>query len=599
MTNVYRFLIAMYAIQSGTHNAVATIDFNTIPNENLTVTLFDENVNHRTNMCEYQELYNNGTVALGDALRGAAITVALSNDIDFVNYDNNTNQLNSSDPGLMVELLDEIARRGGFTWRDTFTMERRITVKDDETWTDLLLWSIDTFDVSANWWLSIPSRISSGTLFPKGWKDSNLIIIARQDEDTIFEDTFRPFSWSQPFTAGVWASLFGTLTVSGVLFAYIENRKLFARGTRLRAINEAKYRDVTLSHIHEAFAVFTGHLDLRPLTNAGRLLSLSLSLFTMLIVLTYGANLASFLVIQRAASLTKIETVNDIVRMSMSICVYGDSAAHEVLQKVYATAIIVSKDNETETLTGLRAGDCDFALVTKSGWDMLQRMDKVNDGCALTRIGSRPFKSYDAGFAMQSAGPYCTTIVRNVFNLHLQNMTDDKTIEKFWDLYLEKRQLGQDMDYDSCLAQESASGETEGVETMDMITLSGIFLFHFVFLVLGLLFSTTGTRLKSLRNIGADHTDESSHSNDASPKSDSNNTTSNRISNTVHTSKSKRMDGIANTVEEHSMMLNEISSMLQEMHKKIDYQSPYSSKNDEESNNILQMFWSNRPATVR
>ena len=51
----------------------------------------------------------------------------------------------SASIGLTAELMDELARRAKFTWRDSFGIFRD---PGNETWTDVLVWGIDTYDVS-------------------------------------------------------------------------------------------------------------------------------------------------------------------------------------------------------------------------------------------------------------------------------------------------------------------------------------------------------------------------------------------------------------------------------------------------------------------
>jgi len=598
MTQISVFLIAIATFQRCLLNGVAVASLNTVPNPDISADVFDYNVNFRQNMCSYQESYDNEEVELRDALKGAKVNIALGYDLDFINVDENGN-LNSADPGLVVEILDEVAFRGGFAWRDSFTFEGNPYSAQGKTWTDLLLWSIETYDVSARWWLHIPDRIAKGVSFPRGWYNSDVIIIARKDEDTFFEHSvFHPFSWSRPFTAGVWLSLLGTLIVTGVLFGYIENKKLL-RGTSFRTLNQRKYANATLSYIHEAFIVFTGHLDLSPRTNSGRIVSFSLSLFAMLIVLTYGANLASFLVIQRAAFLTKVDTVNQIVNMRKSMCVYKDTATHEVIRNVYSNALFVEKESEKDTLLGLRTGDCNYAIVGQSAWDSYERMEEVNEGCVLAQVG-RVFKRYDSGFALRTdAGNKCTSIIRNVFNLHLQEMWDDGTIEEAWEEHLRAK---QDMIDDSCLSVGSVSdGSMDGTETLDLINLSGIFIFHFVFLLVAFLFSASGLRLEASTQVPCPNVIDSSQSDDSSCKSGSNERIENEICTPTSSSESQRINEIARTVDEHSLMLkehskmlHEITSMLRGLHNKVDSQSSYSKKTDEESNTVHQLV--NKPS---
>ena len=50
-------------------------------------------------------------------------------------------------PGFMVEILDEVAKRAGFTWRDSYSLFRD-PEKLGKTWTDLVQWQVKSYDMS-------------------------------------------------------------------------------------------------------------------------------------------------------------------------------------------------------------------------------------------------------------------------------------------------------------------------------------------------------------------------------------------------------------------------------------------------------------------
>jgi len=55
--------------------------------------------------------------------------------------------------GLMVTVLDEVAKRAGFTWRNSYAV-----FADPElygkTYTELIKWQISSYDLSGDWWVS-------------------------------------------------------------------------------------------------------------------------------------------------------------------------------------------------------------------------------------------------------------------------------------------------------------------------------------------------------------------------------------------------------------------------------------------------------------
>jgi hypothetical protein len=51
----------------------------------------------------------------------------------------------------MIEVLDEVARRAGFTWRESYSIFYD-PEKYGKSWTDLLKWQVRSYDMSGEWW---------------------------------------------------------------------------------------------------------------------------------------------------------------------------------------------------------------------------------------------------------------------------------------------------------------------------------------------------------------------------------------------------------------------------------------------------------------
>eukprot|EP00957_Ditylum_brightwellii_P058465 4433632-Ditylum_brightwellii.AAC.1 len=79
-------------------------------------------------------------------------------------------EVKRSDAGLFVMLIDELATRAGFTWRDSFAAIPLLNSEEDvnRTWTELLLWTTDTYDVAVDFFAKTPERIALGVSFPEG-----------------------------------------------------------------------------------------------------------------------------------------------------------------------------------------------------------------------------------------------------------------------------------------------------------------------------------------------------------------------------------------------------------------------------------------------
>ena len=121
-----------------------------IPNSSLLVEEYDSSVSYRQNFCQENSDVQSETIELRDALSGRTLNVGIVLGNAFVNFVNDTEGIDGNDPGVMIEIWDELAKRAGFSWKDSFAFLN--TPSGDKDWTDLLLWSIDAFDVSLDWW---------------------------------------------------------------------------------------------------------------------------------------------------------------------------------------------------------------------------------------------------------------------------------------------------------------------------------------------------------------------------------------------------------------------------------------------------------------
>ena len=112
--------------------------------------------------------------------------------------------------GIVAEIMDELSARAGFTWRDSFGIYDVPAGGENETWTDLLIWSIDNYDLTVDWWAKSIDRMNLGVAFLKEWYDSSIIMISKTDpaaELGIDNTTVSLGNWLEPFTWNVSVSL--------------------------------------------------------------------------------------------------------------------------------------------------------------------------------------------------------------------------------------------------------------------------------------------------------------------------------------------------------------------------------------------------------
>ena len=165
--------------------------------------------NYRTDVCDRQRQLYDGEVQLRDALIGLELTVAMTNYKGVPNEKyffelGDDGKIKEKDPGLFVVILDELARRAGFQWRNSFVAIPPLdsSIDGNKTWTDLLLWEAEHFDIAADYWGRSTQRMALGISFPKGWYDGSVILSwstankGSSDDDNNLWSFLRPFDWS-------------------------------------------------------------------------------------------------------------------------------------------------------------------------------------------------------------------------------------------------------------------------------------------------------------------------------------------------------------------------------------------------------------------
>ena len=169
------------------------------------------------------------------------------------------------------------------------------------------------------------------------------------------------------------------------------------------------------------------------------LLASGWSLFCLLHITAYTANLATFLVL-RATPVAGIESIYDAIAQNKRICVWGAAADYEVISRLHPSANLVKSDSTKAALLDMQAGVCEAAVMTKYAWDVLEGTSKFNGNCSLVYVG-RPLSLMSAGFAVaQDSNVKCTSMLREVFDIHFRGMVRDGLIEAAWAKHVARAQ---------------------------------------------------------------------------------------------------------------------------------------------------------------
>ena len=242
---------------------------------------FNYATSHRTNVCSRSKLLLNDTITdVREALRGLELSVVFVDNkgtsdealLDMFQLDSE-GKIPENNPGLFAILMDELASRGGFTWRNSFGTHKPLNSSTDgnqTTWTDILQWATDTYDISASYWSRSAERLSLGVSFPEGFYDSSIILVERvppRRSSSKHKSSFDLWSFLRPFDMYVWLMIGASIIVTGLLYWFLEkiNQNADARSLDTRP----------LSSIFLSAIVFTTHFEFRPNTTSAMLLAWS------------------------------------------------------------------------------------------------------------------------------------------------------------------------------------------------------------------------------------------------------------------------------------------------------------------------------------
>ncbi|KAL3918645.1 MAG: hypothetical protein SGARI_007410, partial [Bacillariaceae sp.] len=335
--------------------------------------------------------------------------------------ENGTIPLNSREPS--VRILDDLAERGRFTWRDSYgvgdladameTQEvdnkveisgspqrNRFNVNLDQ----ILHWAVRTYDISGNEFSKTLTRVANGTSFIEGHVDASIIMVGKSDEEQARVDLF---SFLAPFDWQVWLMTLLTMVIAGLVYQWME------------WINEdsdkQELQNKPTETMYFAMLSFNGDIKFQPSTNYARIFVLTIAFWGLILSSAYTANLASFLVIQNSPTL-QIETIGEAVAANLPLCVVEGSAQEFEVLNAYPLARLVQVPaaDPNRLFLDVIDGRCKLAVSPIFFWDTAKRNRTLNAGCQLQWIG-RTFRFARSGFSSRSdSGTFCTNLIRDV-----------------------------------------------------------------------------------------------------------------------------------------------------------------------------------------
>ncbi|CAB9526101.1 receptor ionotropic, NMDA 1 [Seminavis robusta] len=385
-------------------------------------------VSHRQDVCDRFEKHRAGEIGLRNALSGLSLRPAVIHveGNPFFKYSADEG-IDTKNPGIEAELMDAVAERANFTWRNSFALTDPPS-SYNMTWTELLLWIVENYDLSMGHFDHTVERMEGGVTFPEPWYDDSMILIDRQRSLRETNDV-DPLNWTKPFEPAVWGMIVLTVVLSGLVYQFIEHLS----GEREdRSLYQWFSDNLYLSAIN-----FSQNFEYAPSSLAGRLFGVSMTIWALVITATYTANLASLFVESRVEPVL-VNSMEEAVVYGYPVCTYENTNADFFIRETFPNAQRVPGEDDKVSFTSLRNGECALAVTSVDSWLTYQVNEEYNPDCDLEWVGEK-IKTIKAGFAMKAdVGHKCSGLIRHVINLHLIELHDDGVVEELWRKHRER-----------------------------------------------------------------------------------------------------------------------------------------------------------------
>lgn len=396
----------------------------------------------RNNFCEIAKQVQLGNVDMREALKGFNVSIGLQ-------------QTDKEQMEISKNLFDEISRRGQFHYKDS--IEEVPLPTGNDTFTDALIHTLDNYDVAASWWIRSTERTALSITGVISWYDASTIMILKEGRSRTFHiaGLFEPFEWD------VWGLIFGTVIVSGIAYYIIDY--MIHHGN-------PESKDGIGDNLFKSALTFAGDNAFDPKFASNRILLVSMSFLSLILVAAYTANLASFLVAGKKNA--SIKNFDDVIMNKYNVCVYKGSANIVAIQNDYPTAEYVEKSGTLEVYQGLQNDDCQVALMSVDEHRGYENDKKFNKDCALEVVGT-PVRQDSASFAVKSSVEHCSSLLRDVLDLFMLEIIHDGKLESI------KKNSYQG-------SQKCGSSEVDD-GSLTLNDLGGIFIIYYAMLVLAMI----------------------------------------------------------------------------------------------------------------
>ena len=383
---------------------------------------------YRSNFCPRVHEIMEGKFNISLGLKGLQIKALLDKKIDPVYFQIN-NATGQPYAGIMYEIEREIAKRGQFEWKytvATLPKQKRGTLS-------YFKYILERTDIIAVYNSDSLQRRMVGTGFTQSVVDASLMLI------TVEESHRKNSYWNflLPFSGYLWFAILGSVLFQGFLSAFLE--KLEMGENPLSNLYKLSTHSLTLSY--HTWGSYIGAGTITHVKTSTKILNVGYMVVVFVLVSTYTANMASFLLVQ-ATTKIGVSSIEQAVQERASVCVIAGSNAQSQLATFYPGVRIVtfpdvSSAADTHIMyRRLREGACDAAVSAKIDWQTNVVLKKSNPLCNL--VATDTFRSFSGSIAYKTDySGNCTSLLESVVSAIIVDMKSDGSLEDIIDNYLD------------------------------------------------------------------------------------------------------------------------------------------------------------------
>jgi len=335
-----------------------------------------------------------------------------------------------------------------------------------------------------------PERQALGIAFPLGYIDTTLLIITKLEKEGEKLHILGVFS---PFDQFLWVCIVAMMIFSSFVYWFVEREaedcELYEDG-----VNPVG------NSIYLIFSTPVGAAGIGPKTLAGKIFSWSWSFWCLLVTAAYTATLASAFTVQAVAS-SEISTVADLQAANKPLCLVTDGGAADFMVRRYPTIPKFYVDDEQSLYSAMSDGECNAAVTNNQYWHEFRNQRATNAGCQFLSPAGSAIMQGEGGFVVKadSGGKdgRCSSLIRDVFDLHMNEMWIDGFVEKEMDFFF----LTKSDIVPPCPSSGPVSGVGGDGQT-DVYGMAGTFIIHAAFSTVSIVIAVVTSLFKKGGRLG-------------------------------------------------------------------------------------------------